>query len=225
VSSKARRRRRELETGRPSAFFIIALTAGVMFLLWIAIQVIRRPMTPPKYDENAAVVKHYLSAKTLDDALSALAPDYHLWFGKREGAGMDRASVAKMLEWDFALAPRHRIDRIDVSGDTVTVQVHEDNDFSLLIGFPGWDATSTYIIDAQHHIASQLYVPREGQPEWRPYLDKPLAWITEHHPDALPRIFPNGKLAQTRASALEWVSLLGQWRKATGQSDPTSAPS
>jgi hypothetical protein len=225
VSSKARRRRREREAGRPSIFFIVALTAGVIFLFWIAIQVIRRPMTPPKYEENAAVVRRYLSAKTLDEALSALAPDYHLWFGRREGAGMDRASVAKMLEWDYALHPRHRIDRIDVNGDTVTVQAHEDNDFSLLIGFAGWDATSTYVVDNQHLIASQLYVPREGQPEWRPSLDKPLAWIREHHPDALSRVYPDGKLAQTRAAALEWVSLLRQWRKATGQSDPTSAPS
>ena len=153
-----------------------------------------------------------------------LAPDYGLWFGTRSGDGLDRARVATMLEWDFALHPRHRVNAITSLGSEVTAQVHEDNDFSLLIGFPGWDATSTFAVDEHGRIASQLYVPA-GATEWRPYLDAPLAWIREHHPEALPRIFPNGRLAQTRDSAREWVSLLRAWRAATGQADPTRSSS
>lgn len=162
-----------------------------------------------------ATVRRYLDSKTLDQALSAFSPDYRLWFGQRSGNGLDRAKVAKMLEWDYALDPRHRIDALDVNGAEVTVRVHEDNEFSRLIGFPGWDASSTFVVDAQGRIASQVYVPVAGQPEWRPYLDAPLAWIREHEPEVLPRIFPNGKLLQTRASAAEWVRVLRAWRAAT----------
>lgn len=165
-------------------------------------------------------VRAYLASQTLEEALSVLAPEYRLWFGARTGEGLDRARVAKMLEWDYALHPRHRVDSLTANGNEVTARVHEDNDFSLLLGFPGWDATSTFTLDANGRIVSQLYVPA-GSTEWRPYLDAPLAWIREHHPDALPRVFPNGKLAQTRETAREWVSLLRAWRAATGQGDPT----
>ncbi|HYC90130.1 MAG TPA: hypothetical protein VEO54_13020 [Thermoanaerobaculia bacterium] len=60
-----------------------------------------------------------------------------------------------------------------------------------------------------------------GPAEWRPYLDAPLEWIRQYHPDVLPRIFPDGKLAQTRKAAREWVTVLRAWRAATGQADPT----
>ncbi len=160
-----------------------------------------------------STVRAYLDAKTHAEALSFLAPEYRVWFGERSGEGMSRESAAMMLEWDFALHPRHRVTSVTVRGNEVTAQVHEDNDFSLLIGFPGWDARSTYTVE-NGRITSQLYVPT-GPTEWRPYLDAPLAWIRQHHPDALPRIFPNGKLAQTSESAREWVRLLRAWRIAT----------
>jgi hypothetical protein len=152
---------------------------------------------------------------------ATLAPDYRLWFGERRGDGLDRDAALGMLTWDFALHPRHRVESLTVRGDEVFARVHEDNDFSLLIGFPGWDATSTYTVDATGRISSQLYVPKPGQPEWRPYLDAPLAWIGEHRPDVLPRIFPNGKLARSAEAAAEWVRILREWRAATGQPDPT----
>jgi hypothetical protein len=168
------------------------------------------------HHDSIAVVQSYLSSKTRDEAVSFFAPDYRLWFGKRSGDGIDRAHVAKMLEWDYALNARHRIDTITAHGAEVTAQVHEDNDFSRLIGFPGWDASSTFVVDEEGRIVSQLYVPT-GATDWRPYLDRPLEWIREHYPDALPRIFPDGKLVQTAESAREWVALLREWRAATGQ--------
>lgn len=188
--------------------------------LLLSIALIAAGCASTSSSEPAAVVRRYLDAKTLDDALAFLAPDYRLWFGGRSGEGMAHERAAKMLEWDFALHPRHRIDSITVHGRDVTAQVHEDNDFSLLIGFPGWDATSTYTVDENGQITAQVYVPT-GPAEWRPYLDAPLAWIREHHPSALVRIFPNGRLAQTRETAREWVTLLRAWRAATGQPDPT----
>ena len=174
--------------------------------------------SPP---DPVADVRGYLSATTLEEAQSALAPDYRIWFGARSGEGISRERVIRMLEWDYALNPRTRIDAISARGSEVTVRVHEDNDFSLLIGFPGWDATSTFVVGERGQIESQLYVPT-GPTEWRPYLEAPLAWIYEHHPDAIGRIFPNGKLGQTRDTAVEWVALLRAWRAATGQTDPTT---
>lgn len=162
-----------------------------------------------------AAVRRYLDARTHAEAVGRLAPQYRLWFGEKKGEGMSREAAAKMLEWDFALRPRHQIHSIEVHGDTVVVRQHEDNDFSRLIGFPGWDATSTYTVDEQGRITSQLYVPAEGQPAWRPYLDEPLVWIRANEPDVLERIFPNGRLAQSKDDAAQWVRVLTAWRAAS----------
>jgi hypothetical protein len=163
----------------------------------------------------AATVQRYLHARTLGEASSVLAPDYTLWFDERKGAGIDRASAIHMLQWDYALHARHRLDHLQVAGNQVIATVHEDNDFSLLIGFPGWDATSIFVTDPAGRIACQLYIPKPGQPDWRPYLDAPLAWIREHYPELLPRIFPNGQLARSADAAQEWVTVLRAWRAAT----------
>jgi len=41
------RRKRPKESSRPSLFFIIALAIGVAIFIWIATQVVRRPVPPP----------------------------------------------------------------------------------------------------------------------------------------------------------------------------------
>jgi hypothetical protein len=174
---------------------------GILSVAVLLGTLIVRCASSATHDPEIAV-RTYLESQTLDAEVAALAPEYRLWFGERSGEGLDRARVAKMLEWDYALHPRHRIDSVDIRGPEVIVRVHEDNDFSLLIGFPGWDATSTYVVDANGRIAWQLYIP-SGDSAWRPYLDRPLEWIREHHPEALPRIFPNGKLSQTSETARE----------------------
>jgi hypothetical protein len=175
-------------------------------------------ITAPR--DPAGAVRTYLAASTREQALQVLAPEYRLWFGQRQGEGLDRTHVAAMLEWDFALHPRHRIVSLESRGSEVSALVHEDNDFSLLIGFPGWDATSTYTVTEDGTIASQVYVP-VGATDWRPYLDAPLAWIRANRPDVLPRIFPDGKLRQDGTAAREWVETLRAWRAATGLPDPT----
>ena len=168
-------------------------------------------------------VERYLSAPALEAASALLAPEYRIWFGERSGAGTDRAAAIAMLQWDFALNPYHRIDEMTVNDGTVVVRVHEENDFSRLIGFPGWNATSTFTVDENGLITSQVYVPDPAQADWRPYLEPALTWIRTNRPGVLERIYPGGKLAQTADAAREWVAVLKAWRRATAQTG-TVAP-
>lgn len=169
--------------------------------------------------ENA--VRRYLAAASVDEALSVLSPTYRLRFGTAESEGMAREQVAQMLaSWDFPLHPRHEILDLRANGNTVIATVHEENDFSRMLGFPGWTATSTFVVDDSGRIASQLYVPREGQPDWKSYAEEPVRWIRANDPAALERIYPNGKLARSPENAAEWVRLLRAWRQATGKPDP-----
>lgn len=162
--------------------------------------------------ENA--VRRYLRAQTREQALAALAPEYTLRFGAANSEGMSRDEVAKSLMWDFALRPSHDILSLRRDGDVIVAVVHEENDFSRLLGFPGWTATSTFVVDQTGRIVSQLYVPRAGQPDWRTYLDEPLQWIRTHSPESLDRIYSGGKLVRSPESAAEWVRLLTAWRAA-----------
>lgn len=172
----------------------------------------------------AAAVRQYLSADTREAALGLLAEDYRLWFGEKKGEPMRKDEAARVLEWDYALRPRRRIRWLRVSGRTVVVGAHEDNDFSLLLDFPGWDAVSTFEIDRAGKISSQTYLPARGQPEWKPYLEKALPWLRARRPDVLARIYPGNRLARTTEAAREWVRVLREWRAATGRPDPFRPP-
>ena len=195
-------------------FFATCIT-----LLFPLTAVPNHTIQPPASPEET--IRKYLAAKTRETALARLASDYRLFFDKKVGTGLSKTQVADMLDWDFALHPKHRIKEMKRYGRQVVVQTHEDNDFSLLIGFPGWDATSTFLVNEAGLISEQLYVPRPGQPEWKPYLEKALPWLRENRAEALARIYPDNRLKQTAESATEWVKVLREWRQATGQKDPT----
>jgi hypothetical protein len=163
-------------------------------------------------------VQQYLAAQTLDEASALLAPDYRIWFGERSGEGKDRAAALEMLRWDFALNPYRRLDELTVGDDgTVTIRVHEENDLSRLIAYPGWNATSTFTVNAQGLITSQLYVPDPGRPDWHPYLEPALVWLRANRPEALERVYPDGRVIQTGDTARQWVALLKAWRQSMAQ--------
>ena len=46
MTTKIRRKKKEIPVGRPSIFFIVALALGVALLVWVAYQAVTHPMTP-----------------------------------------------------------------------------------------------------------------------------------------------------------------------------------
>jgi len=146
----------------------------------------------------AGVVMSYLQSPTRESALAHLATP-------------DKEQTAVQLEWDFALDPEYRIDALTVNGNTVTVQQHETNDFARLLGYPGWTATATYVVQ-DGRIVAMTYAPLAGQPDWHTYLDKALPWLKEHFPVAMSRLYANDQLVRTAESAHEWSELLRAWR-------------
>ena len=171
--------------------------------------------------EPAAVVERYFSAHDPKAKARCLSKDFRMWFESTSGESESRSEILRGSGWDDELRGRSRIVRMDVRGDTVVVLAHEDNDFSLLIGYQGWDPTITFVVNKDGLIERALYVPKAGAPSWRNSLDAALPWLRANRPDALARVFPNGKLTRTRDAAKEWVAILRAWRKATGQADPT----
>jgi len=56
MTTKIRRKKKEIPVGRPSIFFIVALALGVALLVWVAYQAVTHPMTPPKKTGTASAL-------------------------------------------------------------------------------------------------------------------------------------------------------------------------
>jgi hypothetical protein len=148
-----------------------------------------------------AVVRSYFAATTREDALAHLVGEY-------------RKGVSKALKWDFALHPSHRIESIETRGDTAIVNDLETNDFARLLDFPGWHATTTFRV-FEGRIVSSNYAPAPNQPRWQTYLEIALPWLRANRARMLAHAYPNESL--NREAAAEWVSMLRDWRAATGR--------
>lgn len=165
----------------------------------------------PRTAESA--VRGYFAARSLSARAKFLAPDYRYWFLEHMGPGETAAEHLKP-GWDTELHCFWRVDSLAAEAGRVTVHVHEANDFSLLLGHPGWDAITTCAVDARNRITTEFYEPLPGAPSWRPYLARALPWLRAHRAPALARTFPDGKLVETTATAREWRAMLRAWRAA-----------
>ena len=170
-----------------------------------------------KLERYVAILDSYLSGASPEDALRHCTEDYRLWFYKREGNGVTRDQVARLLEWDCALNPRHHYRDLSIGGKVLSAAFHEENDFSRLIDYPGWDARVTFWFDDNDLIKEQLYEPDQPELDYHAWLAAALPWLEVHHPDELADIYKDKRLVQSAESAAVWVDILGKWRKATGR--------
>jgi len=76
MSRGKRRIRREQPAGRPSIFFIVALAAGILFLLWFFVQALKHPVnetpSPKKHSANRVaplLAQGALISARLEDAI------------------------------------------------------------------------------------------------------------------------------------------------------------
>jgi hypothetical protein len=191
-----------------------------LLLLSLLVSVLSETTNSAPSDAETTV-RNYLAARDRKTALTYIAPDFRLWFDSRTGLGLKKAELAKMLEWDFELRPRHIVRDLRVNGREVTVTITKQNDFSRLLDFPGWNSISTFVVDDSGRIVNQLFVRRHKEADLDPYLEKALPWLEENRPEVLKEIYPDNKLNQTADSAQKWVQVLRDWRAATNRPDPT----
>jgi hypothetical protein len=72
MSRGKRRIRHEQPAGRPSIFFIVALAAGILFLLWFFVQALKHPVNEQKHSANRLpplLAQRSVIAARLEDAI------------------------------------------------------------------------------------------------------------------------------------------------------------
>ena len=163
-------------------------------------------------------IKTYLSASTRESKGRFLSDDFQSFFLEWKGEGKNKTTALQsFLNWDAPLHPDVSVTSYKAHANTWTVQFVEQNDFSKLIGFPGWKGTETIIFNGKKKIREVLYVPDEDNPPYKKWLQPAVDWLQQNKSTELSELYKGGKLIQTPEAASKWVELLQLWRKETGK--------
>ena len=153
-------------------------------------------------ERNKRTLQQYLSADSPEAAERVLSPTYR----------------PRLLAWDTSLHPHRTVSLLAVNEDAAIAVIHEDNDFSRLIGHPGWDGTLTVLFNPDGAITATHFTPTPGKnPSWGPYMDAAMPWLREHRAAELEVVFPDHHLRQDAEGARTWARILREWRAATGR--------
>lgn len=161
----------------------------------------------------------YLAARQAGDVELAgrhLSPDARIWFDVKTGPGRPKSLTGGWGAWDIEMNAVNTYDEVVITDDSISATFHERNDFSRLIGFPGWRSRSTFWFDEQGRIVEQLYVPLPQHPPQRVCFEAPLQWARLHRADELEVIYPNDRFEPSAESGRRWRALLIEWRNAVG---------
>ncbi len=159
-------------------------------------------------------IETYFNASTPELKSKYMAEDYHSFFVKKMGEGDDKTASLKSFEqWDAPLHPDIRIIHYSNNKNDWTISLNEQNDFTKLIGFPGWKATELITFNAQGLIKDAVYIPDSTNLDYKIWLQPALVWLQENMPAQLNEVYQNHKLIQTEASANKWKELLQNWRQ------------
>lgn len=161
-------------------------------------------------------IKIYLNAHTVKTKGRYLSEDYHSFFIEKKGPGKDKnEALASFLDWDAPLHPDITILSYSVNADQWRIDFNEQNDFSKLIGFAGWKGTEIIRFNAMKKISETTYLPNDGNPDYKKWLQPAVEWLQKNRPGELDEVYKKGKLVQTPETARKWVQLLQLWRKET----------
>jgi hypothetical protein len=174
---------------------------------------------PKKWLDQYLEVKHQ---RNLEAQKKLIAPGARIWYVEKVGEGFAIDLDDEGSQWDRVLNASLTYTNPVVSGDTITADFLERNDFYRLAGISAWKAKITFRFDAQGRIVEELYVPDKSQPGSKEYLKPFVEWARKNQPEVLEKIYPKGRFHRTGETAKMWVKALTDWRKATGQ--PTSPP-
>ena len=148
-----------------------------------------------------------------------MSEDYHSFFLEKKGEGEDKkAALRSFLNWDAPLHPDVTILNYSADGNTWKIEFNEQNDFSKLIGFPGWKGTEIIRFNSRKKIEEVIYIPDPGNPSYKKWLQPVVDWLQKNKPGELDEVYKNGKLVQTSETAKKWISLLQLWHRETDKS-------
>lgn len=144
-------------------------------------------------------------------ALAHLTERFQLEFGG--GPTLNKEEVARALGWDAGTEGRVEWRIVSASGNEVSVEGEETNEFLNLLGVPPLPFTGRFEFDESGLIARQHHVVEWPGASIDQALAPAIAWAGEHAPEELARVYPDGRLVYSQESGRVWVALLRRWRR------------
>jgi hypothetical protein len=163
-------------------------------------------------------IEIYLNADRPETKGKYMSDDYRSFSIEKKEEGETREQALRsFLKWDAPLHPDVTILNHTTNGNTWKIEFNEQNDFSKLIGFPGWKGTEMIRFNSKRMIDEMIYVPDDTNPNYKQWLQPAVEWLQKNKPDQLSEVYKDGKLIQTPETAKKWVGLLQLWRNETGR--------
>jgi hypothetical protein len=154
----------------------------------------------------------YLNASSVETKAKYMSDNYRSFFMKKEGEGNDKLAYLKDFnDWDGQLNPDVKVLQHQSKDNVWLVQFIEQNDFSKLIGFPGWKGSMSVAFDANGLINETIYFPDSTNPSYKKWLQPALDWLRINFPNELNEVYQNNKLVKTEFAANKWKDLLRKW--------------
>ena len=163
-------------------------------------------------------VREFRALKERGDIARAegyIAPGARLWFENRSGEGEPfTLGGGSWDHWDKYFHSRSTFTNWNASGNAVTADVIETNDFMQLLDWHAKPYTMTWWLDDQRRISAVLIKSNPEKPTNR--MSEFKQWARANHPDELAYLLPNDRIDPTGDRPERWKPLLSEWRKAAG---------
>ncbi len=144
-----------------------------------------------------------------------MAASYRSFFMEKSGEGDDKTtSLNDFKAWDGQLSPDVTLLDHSSKGNTWLVHFNEQNDFSKLIGYPGWKGSMSLTFDNAGLITETIYFPDSTNPSYKKWLQPALDWLGKNAPGELNEVYQNNRLVKNEAAAIKWKELLTRWNSA-----------
>jgi len=157
-------------------------------------------------------INSYLNSSSVEMKAKYMSDNYRSFFMKKDGDGNDKiASLKDFRDWDGQLNPDIKILGHNSKDRTWFVQFNEQNDFSKLIGFPGWKGSMSITFDTKGLIKETIYFPDSTNPSYKKWLQPALDWLKINFSNELSEVYQNNKLVKNEVAAKKWKELLKKW--------------
>ena len=159
-------------------------------------------------------IQNFRAAKERGDlalASTFIAPGARQWFETKEGEGDPYTLKAGRWDhWDKYFHSHNTMTNWRSSGNAVTADVVETNDFMSMLDWHAQPYTMTWWLDDQGRITGVLIKSNPEKATSR--LSDFKEWARAHHPEELAYLMPNDRLDPTGDRPERWRAILTEWR-------------
>jgi hypothetical protein len=157
-------------------------------------------------------INSYLNSSSAAAKSRYMSDSFHSFFMNKEEKGDDKArALNDFINWDGQLNPDVKILSHSRKGHTWLVNFNEQNDFSKLIGFPGWRGSMSVAFNDKRLIAETIYLPDSTNPSYKQWLQPAIDWLQINMPAELAEVYQNNRLVKDSIAANKWKRLLKMW--------------